>query len=298
MSPDPTTYQNLVQHIQSLQDVEKHLYANLETLPPGADANAEKQIIDKINNTSKARISLFETLHAMHGLIKDNVTLGQSDVHDKLTIIHDYETRLNELKAEMNRKRNLNINNLRLVEINTYYSQKYNAYYKIFRNLVLICVGLIIVAVLRQRYLISPKIANILGIIVIVVGLFFVVPKLIDLTMRNNLVFDEYDFGFNPEHPGDTNNLDKEIGNKLTSLEDEAKKYERDLILLASGECLGPGCCSEKGLKYDAKKKECIVETFISGQSTQQPGALLSDPTTMSKQLLNMDRTGSTYSID
>ena len=298
MSPDPTTYQNLIQHIQSLQDVEKHLYSSLETLPPGADANAEKQIIDKINNTSNARISLFETLHAMHELIKQNVTLGKSDVHDKLTIIHNYETRLNELKNEMNRKRNLNINRLRLVEINTYYSQKYNAYYKVFRNLALICVGLIIVATLRQRYLVTPKIANILGIIIIIIGLFFVVPKLIDLTMRNNLVFDEYDFGFNPEHPGDTIDFNKDINNDLTTLEDEAKKYESDLRLLAAGECLGPSCCSEKGLKYDTKKKECIVETFISGQSTQQPGALLSDPTTMSKQLLNMDRTGSTYSID
>jgi len=205
------------------------------------------------------------------------------------------------MKNEMNHRKNLNVNNLRLTEINTYYSQKYNAYFDLFKMIALFCIILIIVTFLRQRYIISPRIANILGIIVIIVGSIYTIPKIVDLYARNNLVFDEYDFNLNPDNEGTTNEPDTsgpslmELG--LENIGKKSKKYAEDLKLIASGDCVGPHCCTASGLKYDDKTNSCLLEGFVSHKGEPLVGAPLNDTSTITKQLV-MNRNPNYYSIN
>ena len=300
MTEVPSNNQKLIDNIQNLQNMEKQLYSNLEDLPKNNNgANQQNQIIEKINMMSDSRVHLYENLLATYGLIKDNVSSETQDVKDKIALLQSHEQQLNDMKNHVNHRKMLNVNNLRLTEINTYYSQKYKAYFGIFKKIALLCIILIVVSVLRQRYLITPRIANILAIILILICGFLTVPSVFDLSARNNLVFDEYDFGLNPtvKHNGTTlSSMGSDFKNRielgLEDLDANTKKYAEDLKLIAEGDCVGPHCCTASGLKYDDTTNTCVVEQF-----TNRPPlgySVLNDPPT---QLVGSQNPG-LYSIN
>jgi len=101
MSSDHSNNEKVIQNIQKLQNMEKQLYSNLETLPH----NSEKsKIVDKINMMSDSRIHLYKSLLSTHGLIKNTVSSEKQDVKDKIQLISTYEKQLDEMKNEMNHR--------------------------------------------------------------------------------------------------------------------------------------------------------------------------------------------------
>ena len=291
-----TSQQDVVNNIQSLQNVEKHLYSSLAEQPPGSNIDMQKQVIDKINNISQTRISLFKHLDNVYSQLKNDVSNESKALKNQMKTIKSVESQLNKSKEQINNAKDANINNLRLTEINTYYGQEYSAYMQVFKYISFMCIGLICLAMFRQRYITGPRTTNILAMILIVISLIFIIPALFDIGSRNNMVFDEYDFYFDPTHPEqgdqDSSTIFHDLKNKLEA-ELFNKKYDRDLELIADGACVGPGCCKAKGLLYDKKKEVCVShkkskdsEGFLSGQSTQDPGAFLNNPDTISKSLV------------
>lgn len=301
----------LIDNIQSLQNMEKQLYSDLENVSKN-DIDEQARLIDKINMMSSSRTNLFENLISTHELIKDSVSSKKDDVSDKLKLVRSYENQLNKMKNEINKRKNLNVNNLRLTEINTYYSKKYNAYFQVFKKISLICILIIIIAVLRQRLMITPRTSNILAIITIIVACIMILPTLFDLSARNNMIFDEYDFTLElPSKQSSTINDKNEIDNMkqmidlgLSHINDDIKSYAKtsqeytdNLKLLAQGDCVGPHCCTAAGLKYDNKTNSCaIMENFEAMKKPQLPFGSLSDPATYSKSLV-MPHNPMVYSI-
>ena len=285
------TDQDIINNIRSLQSTENQLYTQLGMLPSNENSENQKDIINQINKVSQSRMNLYKNLSKKYADIQKDDTFEKQDLKNKTYMIQQNEKQLARMREQ-------NINNLRLTEINRYYGQKYKAYYGVFLRIIMACIAMIIIIVLRQRYLISSRTTNILAIIIIIVSLFLIIPALLDIFVRNNLIFDEYDFYFDQDHPeGDVSS------GTSTNIMSDAERYERELRELAEGECLGPSCCRDKGLSYDPQLSRCVfssgstTEPFISGQSTQFPGASLNDPCTMSKQLVNTDRSGKYYSI-
>ena len=300
MSSTHNKQQNLINNIQNLQNLEKKLYLNLEKLPiDNSNFEAQKRIINKINYVSKTRIFLFEQLQLIYSLIKDNVSNEKSELKYQMSLLKAMETHLNKSKKEINENKNMDVNNLRLIEINTYYTEQYRVYYKILRLVVLLCVPLLIFAILRQREILPPGVINILGIIVIVIGIFVIFPRILDLYQRNNMVFNEYDFPFNSEN-ADNPSVTEHNRDELDLLEQkhskDLKTYEGELL----GECEGSGCCGEGSVYSNGL---CIAvpvknqEPFISGQSTQNPGAELMDKSTINKKIV-ADQNSDYYSFN
>ena len=256
MTTVDTNYKDLIKNIKASQDIEKELYSDLDALPPNAELNRQKLIVDKINNTSQSRINLFKNLFALNSLLSRDITDETTTLQAKTQMLQTIEEELNRQKAQMTKEKDLNIRNLRLTEINTYYSQKYNAYYMIFQKIVYTCIVLLVVILLRQRYLISSNVSHLLAIIVVVVGLFLIVPTLFDLSFRNNMVFSQYDYSLRPdtEHPSDNTKSGKQKPFF------DFRKYEKDLELLAEGVCLGSRCCGP-GQEYDRKKAKCVISS-------------------------------------
>ena len=291
----------LIDNIQSLQNMEKQLYSDLESVTQN-DIDEQARLIDKINMMSSSRMHLFKNLVLTHDLIEDVISSKKEDVSDKIKLVHSYENQLNEMKNEINKREDLNVNNLRLTEINTYYSQKYNAYFQVFKKISLICILIIIIAVLRQRLMITPRTSNILAIITIIVACIMILPTLFDLSARNNMVFDEYDFTLEPPKKDNStinikNNINymkdmidlglSDINNETKSYDKNIQSYSDNLKLLAEGDCVGPHCCTAAGLKYDDKTNSCaIMENFEAMKKPQLPFGSLSDPDTYSKSLV------------
>ena len=288
MNSSNMNHHHLVNNIQESQKQEQNLYLDLEKLPSNnAGSEIQKEIAEKINNTVNARIALFKQLHIVYDLIDDNVTNEKIQLKDQMHILEMMDKHLQQSRKTLMQNKNLNVSNLRMTEINTYYSDKYRAQYAIVRLIVILCLPLLILAILRNRNIIPTNLSGLLATLVFIIGFFLIIPRIIDIYSRNNMVFSQYDFPFDPTQDS-TSNQDGES--------DLLKKWGKDLKLLEEGECIGPACCG-KGMVYDNKKEVCIIEnskkreSFLAGQSTQLVGADLS------KQLISTDKSGEYYSL-
>ena len=186
------------------------------------------------------------------------------------------------------------VKNLRLIEINTYYSKIYMARLRIFRMIALTCLPIILIGILKQRYLLTSRIAAILATIIIIIALFFIVPAILDMYKRDNMNYDEYQFPFNAAS----------TSNPTIDTSGAAATVSSSPILVATApECVGDECCTNVGLSYDAVNKKCVVqanqpviEGFLSGQSSQDSGSLFNSKSA-DKSLIAIDMSGKYYSL-
>ena len=197
----------------------------------------------------------------------------------------------NENTEEIERQR---INNLRLTENNNYYSKLYEAKYKIFRMIAITCLPLILIGILKQRYLLTSSIAVILATIIIIIALFFIVPSIMDIYSRDNMNYDEYKFNFNS---ASTSNPKIDTINKLST----TTSYNS--YTTSAPECVGKECCTNIGLSYDNINRKCnikpsapVTEAFLSGQSTQDSGSIFNSKVA-DKSLIAIDMSGKYYSL-
>ena len=207
-------------------------------------------------------------------------------------------SKLKAEKAEYDRTNYLetqkqNNDNMRLTENNTYYSQVYHAKVRIFLLIVVACLPLILIGILKQRYLLTTNISAILAVIIIIIALVFIIPAIMDMYGRDNMNYDEYQFPFNPLAASNPKiDLNPNLANMTIS---------RVAVFIA--ECIGKDCCTNLGLTYDSVNKKCIVqasssikEGFLSGQSTQDSGSLFNSKTA-DKSLIAIDMSGKYYSL-
>ena len=130
----------------------------------------------------------------------------------------------------------------------------------------------IIIVLLKRNQTISNQTTNILLAIIIVIGLFYIGGSLLDLSRRNNMVFQEYDFPLNVDDSEDSGLSNSDL-EKLGFLKDTDKEdnvfdsLSNDLL----GECVGAECCSAD-MVFNSKKSICepkpkgknATESFVS----------------------------------
>jgi hypothetical protein len=169
-----------------------------------------------------------------------------------MTAIDIIENELNEAKKRLNELENEKISKLRLVEINTYYGKQYNAHANIMKTIVLFCIPIILLAVLANSGILPPTIYAFLTGLIIVIALFIIGYKLVDISNRDNMNWDEYNWYFNKsDAPSDTADASSST-NPWT---------------IPSITCVGSECCYE-GSTYDSTKNICIPNPIYNSQNT------------------------------
>lgn len=260
----------ILKNIEQLQQQEKSLYNKLEvTSATSGDTAAQQPIIDKINELSDMRIGLFKSLTSMYDQLQNSVAETRVDLVDQMTVVGVVEHELNNAKANLNKLQDTRHSRMRLVEINTYYGKRYEAHAGVMRLLIFICVPLLILAILGKKGIISGNIANTLTLIVIVIGVFVLGRRLIDLYYRSNMNYDEYTWDFDPTNMNPTV---YEYDKAQLQGTDIKKAIQDDAKALAAGVglgCIGQSCCSD-GMSFDEKKNKCVEildkDSFVSGQ--------------------------------
>lgn len=114
--------------ISQLQATEKQLYVDLAK--NNLTSEKKQQIIDKINNISQIRIGLYTNLNTMTSFYQKNVGSSTDTLVQQKLAIDIIENELNDSKIQVNLLEEQKNNKLRVVEINTYYGKRYNAYKK------------------------------------------------------------------------------------------------------------------------------------------------------------------------
>ena len=259
------TPKEIIEKIKSLQNLETELYKNLSNINSENQPDYKKDLVKSINSIADNKQELLNHLTNTYSTLEtdaQNNPIEKNILTEQVKILQNVEQQLNHQKSIINKDKKLNINNLRLTEINTYYSQQYNAKYKIFRMISIACLPILLISILKQRYILSSRIATSLVSLIIIVALIFIIPAIIDIYMRDNMVYSEYKFPFN------YNNSSNPDINEDTTTNGSIKTSQKSQSLIP--ECVGAECCKSDFMSYDETTKTC-KEGFISGQSSQSP---------------------------
>ena len=241
--------------IQELQDVERQLYINLEAqAAAGADLSEQKAIVDRINEISTARITLYNTLKGMYSVMQTSVAGTRNELVDQMTITGVVEQELNNTKSSINALTDEKNNKLRMVEINTYYGKRYQAHTGLMKLIILICIPLLILAILGKKGLVPSNIASGLATVIIAIGAILVVRRLWDLDRRDNMNYDEYDWYFDQNASSPTVwEYDRDHLFNKDTVKDWGESLGQSV-----GLCVDDQCCPD-GYSYDSDINKCAL---------------------------------------
>jgi hypothetical protein len=238
----------IIENIKSLQTTEIKLYDRLESTT--LNSEQKQEIIDKINQISQMRINLYANLKDMYSYYQEDVSVSRNAMNDQLVSLDLIENELNGSRRRLNLVEMQKNNKIRLVEINTFYGKRYNAHKEIMQIIVIVCIPVLILTILASKGLIPPKINTLLTGIIIIIGLYIIGAKVIDLFNRDNINFDEYDWYFNkndaPNSSVQSNmNVDPWATPSLT--------------------CIGSECCDDNNI-YDEIQNKCIPNVNLKSK--------------------------------
>ena len=226
--------------IHKLQQIEQELYDSLEK---NANMNVDEKnkIINKISEISQMRINLYSNLKDLYSILQQNVSGSRTTLAEQMMAIDIVENELNESKRKLQLLEDEKYNKLRLVEINTYYGKQYNSQAWIMKTIVIICVPVLIISILKNIGILPNTIASIIIASIIVLGLIWIGKQILDISNRDNMNYDEYDWKFN----------------KSKAPNDGIQGNLEDPWSTPSLVCVGSECCNVDST-YDEKKNLCI----------------------------------------
>jgi hypothetical protein len=283
---DEDQQMEILKNIEQLQNMEKELYKEISQGAGTAGARASEAgstgpstaatgplnldaTINRINQLSQIRMSLYETLNNSFKSLQNNVNTKRTELVQLLTVVSVVEEELNNAKVQLNQLNEIKDGKMRMVEINTYYGKKYRAQSSLMKLIIFVGVILLIIAILRQKGLLPEGLGNLLFGVVFAVGGFFILRRTLDLSFRDNMNFDAYNWFYNPDTQVPTvyEYNKKQFHGLMSSMKDAA------LPAVFNGiDCIGNACCTA-GMTYDSAARKCIKtvapETFVTGQLTK-----------------------------
>ena len=254
MSDSSISSQNneqILNDIQNLQKMEQNLFSNLET-NRNLTTDQQQKIIEKMNEISNMRISLYQTLSGMNIFFKNALSSSVGTLQEQASAIDIVENELNQSKRRLEALQAEKNNKIRLVEINDYYSDKYAEHTQLMKIIIYTLVPIICFAILNNKGLLPNQIYYGLLIIVAFIGAYYFWIRYASIVMRDNMNYQEYNWGFNPS--------DLPSG-ASTSGDDPWASTSM------SGTCIGEYCCSD-GLSWDSSLGQCVVSTVDTTTTT------------------------------
>ena len=253
MSDQPNISQNnekILNDIQMLQQMEQQLFNNLET-NTNLTPQQQQEIVEKMNQISNMRINLYQTLSGVNNFFERALSSSVGTLREQSIAIGIVENELNQAKKRLEALEQEKNNKIRLVEINDYYGDRYAEHSKLMKIIIYTLVPVIILAILNNKGILPNKIYYILLIIICVIGAYFFWRTYFSIISRDNMNYQEYDWGSaNAATGATTSATDPWLSNAGT------------------GTCIGQACCST-GQTWDASINQCVgnstVETFVTG---------------------------------
>ncbi len=224
-------------NIKELQDIQKKLFIDLETLASSNDVNnpeIQARISDILNQTTQLtniRTNLFNAVKNNYSFLQENVGQSRDTLVEQYVALGVIEAELKSAKNKLDHVYSNKINSERMIEINSYYANRYEHHTKIMKAILLICVAIIFVIFIMKIGWFSVNVASILIIIILAYGFIHVGYMINDLIRRNKLNYDRYDFPFDPNNVTITQNAINQVSNVPYSpfdndLKQFCKKYE------------------------------------------------------------------------
>lgn len=249
---NPNSIQNsneqILDDIQKLQQMEQQLFNNLESnvnLKP----DEQQKVIEKMNQLSNMRINLYQTLSGLNNYYENTLNSSVGTLKDQEIAINIVESELNKAKNRLQLLEEDKNNKIRLVEINSYFGDKYVEHTQLMKIIIYILIPVIILAILNNKGILPTSIYYILISIIAFIGGYFFWRRFASIIMRDNMNYQEYEWSFDPNKIA--------TGATLDSSDPWNTNINTNINL---GTCIGNSCCAE-GLIYDENINQCVINS-------------------------------------
>ena len=213
--------------------------------------------VDKINFLNTQRDTVFNTITTRYENAMEKQKLEKNTGAEYDALLNMVQDNATTSKKRQQQLMNDKQKKERMVEINTYYSQKYQAQTNLLKLVIKVFVVLLLLGYVRKIGFIPNNIMNALLLIVAVIGGYLVIMKYYDISTRNNMYFDEYDFIFNSGH-GHGGESIWEYNKKhfFNPIKDEFDDTVSNVVNITS--CVGDNCCGNN-TRWDSASNKCVL---------------------------------------
>jgi hypothetical protein len=237
--------------IQNLQQMETELFNKIEkdsSLTP----QQQSAVVDQINKLSTMRSNLYSTLSEINNFYESAMGSSTGTLQQQTAAINIVETELNRSKARLKALQMERNNKIRLVEINTYYGEKYAEHSSLMRIIIFTLIPIIILTIIYNTGILPSKIYYIIFIIIGFMGAWYFWQTYASIITRDNMNYDAYNWNFNPD------TAPKSISGDTTD----------PWASIGGGTCVGEYCCS-LGQTYDDTLNQCVGASTITTTTTE-----------------------------
>ena len=173
---------------QSLAQNAAHLTdSQIQTFKDGMEAN---------NATIAAAIE--SAVHSGN-VLGNNVKTASNNLVNQMVITDVLENEVHNAEMAYADLKQNNIDKLRMLDINTYYTEKYKAQTDLMKLIIYFTIPLLILAILNNKRIIGKNLVYILGGIILLVGVICVLMMLYDINNRDPMNFREYKVSVNTD---------------------------------------------------------------------------------------------------
>jgi hypothetical protein len=267
---DPSISENIITNITELQNMEQQLINSLDT-NPNFTATQKQEIIAKIKQISTIRANLYATIGNLNDTYVDKLSTSQNILGDQLAAIQIIENELGASRSSLQETDDIKNNTKRMIEINSYYGEKYAESSKLMLILVYMLIPIIILALLNRYNLLPTNVYYALVAIVALIASIYLWTVLFSMWSRNNMEYDTFDWNFtakNAPKPG--------------------KSLDTPWITGIPSMCIDQRCCSE-GLNWDSTLGQCVIATTeIATPTTSESPSTLATSTVVTESFKNI----------
>ena len=192
-----TKHQNTIKDIQQLQEIEKYMFNNLQSLnkSSGSDLQKTEVIKSRLNELSTMRMGLFNQLKNMYSDGQAETANSRSNLADQITMVKVIENELQNAKNELSALEKERKNKKRLVELTEYEYDRYRSHKNILKVIAYGALAILFVVMLMTQSW-FPATAGVGLISVIIVAVLVTVgSRMLDNWHKTNYNYNKYRWG-------------------------------------------------------------------------------------------------------
>ena len=228
----PTDLSKIKNDIEELKFYISSLPSSLSGVPTSVSDISINPQITRLDRISSEISDYQGDITNYYAKIPDSMSSVTYNNNTATTALTDWENSNAEKSAEISEDA---ANKMRLVEMNTYYSKKYNEQSEIMKIVIVTCVVVLLLWFLDSKEFtpIPSSVYTFLIALVFAIGIIVIFFKCYYLLIRDNIDFDQFDFSVKDERlpsldsKEDSNNGSQDSGSSV----------------LASGHCRDEECC-------------------------------------------------------
>ena len=230
-----------------------------QTLASNANNLTTEQIADfnaGLMNNQETIASAIAASSTSGGALGNNLRAASNNLVNQMVITDILEDEVQNAETAYEDLKQNNIDKLRMVDINTYYTEKYRAQSDLMKLIIYFAIPILLIAILANKGIIGNSLAYGLGGLILFIGVVCVIMMLLDINNRDPMNFREYNIDVDikaEEQAEKAGGLDPwdEI-----SYDSEAalKALERELGVA----CVGRDCCDEPYTVFNKKLGMCV----------------------------------------